>query len=109
VAPLAGAVRELLALADRGYRAARRGLPALPWRAALAVRAAASIYAAIGARIRARGCDVTAGRAVVGRGRKLALAAAAAARTAATLPAYALAAEARIPARILEASDVPPA
>jgi phytoene synthase len=108
VAPLAGAVRELLALADRGYRAARRGIPALPWRAALAVRAAASIYAAIGARIRARGCDVTAGRAVVGRGGNLARVAAASAAAVAALPARALTLEARIPSHVLEASDVPP-
>jgi len=106
VAPLAGAVGELLALADRGYRAARRGIPALPWRAALAVRAAASIYAAIGARIRARGCDVTAGRAVVGRAAKLALAARAAVRTLAA-PHRALAGSPRIPTRVVEAGDVP--
>jgi phytoene synthase len=107
VRPLAGAVRELLARADRGYRAARRGIPALPWRAALAVRAAASIYAAIGARLLARGCDVTAGRAVVGRAAKLALVARAAARTLAGAPRRALAAGAQLPTRTLEAGDVP--
>lgn len=107
VRPLAGAVGELLARADRGYRAAARGIPALPWRAALAVRAAASIYAAIGARVRARGCDVTAGRAVVSRATKLALVARATARTLAGAPRRALAAPARIPNRTLEAGDVP--
>ncbi|MCW5809129.1 MAG: phytoene/squalene synthase family protein, partial [Deltaproteobacteria bacterium] len=40
-------VADLLALADRYYRSADRGLGALPWRAALAVRAARSIYRAI--------------------------------------------------------------
>ena len=49
IAPPAAAVRELLALANRPYRAADRGIPALPWRAGLAVRAARSVYAAIGA------------------------------------------------------------
>lgn len=108
IKPLAGAVGELLALADRGYRAARRGIPALPWRAALAVRAAASIYAAIGGVIRARGCDVTAGRATVGKAKKLALVAAAAARTAAAgVRPRALAGEPRIPSRVLEVEDVP--
>ncbi|HWO19277.1 MAG TPA: phytoene/squalene synthase family protein [Kofleriaceae bacterium] len=107
VRPLAGAVGELLALADRGYRAARRGMPALPWRAGLAVRAAASIYAAIGARLRARGCDVTAGRAVVGRAQKLALVAGAAGRTLAAAPRRALAPRAQIPTRTVEAGDVP--
>ena len=107
VRPLAGAVGELLALADRGYRAARRGIPALPWRAGLAVRAAASIDAAIGARIAARGCDVTAGRAVVSRAQKLAFVAQAAGRTLAGAPRRALAPRARIPTRTVEAADVP--
>jgi 15-cis-phytoene synthase len=107
VRPLAGAVGELLALADRGYQAARRGIPALPWRAGLAVRAAASIYAAIGDRLVARGCDVTTGRAVVGPAAKLALVARAAARTLAGAPRSALAPRAQLPTRTVEAGDVP--
>jgi phytoene synthase len=104
VAPLAGAVAELLALADRHYRAARPGFAALPWRCALAVRAAASIYRAIGARIAARGHRVTAGRAVVSTPRKLALLAGAAVRTGAGLrPGR----RARPPTLVLEARDVP--
>src|SRR5262245_7342958 len=64
VAAIAWVVRELLAVADRYYRSGDRGLYALPWRAALAVRIARSVYAAIGRRIERVGCDVTAGRAV---------------------------------------------
>jgi hypothetical protein len=71
------------------------------------VRAAASIYAAIGTRVRARGCDVTAGRAFVSRAAKLALVARATARTLAGAPRRVLAARARIPTRTLEAGDVP--
>lgn len=71
-----------LALADRRYRSGDRGVPALPWRAALAVHAARSVYAAIGGRIARADHDVTAGRAIVPRGRKLALVAAAAVRVA---------------------------
>ncbi len=62
---VAGAVDELLALADRYYRSGDRGLIALPWRCAFAVRTARLVYAAIGARVRRAGCDVRAGRAVV--------------------------------------------
>jgi phytoene synthase len=68
--PLARATRRLLAEADRYYRGGQAGLPALPWRCALAVRAASSLYAAIGAEIAGRGHDVLAGRAVVGRAAK---------------------------------------
>lgn len=104
-APLAAAIRELLALADRHYRAADRGIPALPWRAALAVRAARSIYAAIGDRILRTGCDVTAGRAVVPGRRKLALVVKAALASLAS--ARRSAGPVHIPARTLEAGDVP--
>lgn len=103
---IARVVRELLALADDHYRAAAAGIPALPWRAALAVRAASSIYAAIGGVIASRGHDVTAPRAVVSRTTKLALLASAAARTLATRPDW-LAAPTHIPVRRLEIRDVP--
>ncbi|MBT8494200.1 MAG: phytoene/squalene synthase family protein [Deltaproteobacteria bacterium] len=62
---LATAVRELLSLADRYYQSGDAGLPALPWRCALAIRAARNIYAAIGEELAARHCDVMGGRAVV--------------------------------------------
>jgi phytoene synthase len=105
IAPLAGCVRDLLAVADRHYRAADRGIPALPWRAGLAVRAARSVYAAIGDRILATGCDVTAGRAVVGTPRKLALVAGAAMRAVVALPRAWR--PIHIPTRDLEVTDVP--
>ncbi|HEU0029231.1 MAG TPA: phytoene/squalene synthase family protein [Kofleriaceae bacterium] len=101
---IAATVRELLALADLHYRAAEPGLPALPWRAALAVRAARSVYAAIGDRVCAVDCDVTAGRAVVPRATKLALVAGAALRTVCSLPRLRAP---RIPTTTLEARDVP--
>jgi len=108
---LAASVRELLALADRYYRSADRGVWALPWRAALAVRAARDVYAAIGARVAAAGHDVTAGRAVVPGGTKVARVAGAVGRLALATPARAVRAlggrRARIPARVLEVDDVP--
>jgi phytoene synthase len=70
----------LLALADRYYASGDRGLAALHWRSALAVRTARLVYAAIGRVIVRRGCDVLAGRAVVSTARKLGLVAVAAAR-----------------------------
>ena len=106
-APLAGAVRELLELADVHYRAADRGIPALPWRAAIAVRAARRIYAAIGDRIRDNHCDVFAGRAIVPRRTKLRLALRAAARSIIAAPRSALASSPRIPTRVLAVEDVP--
>jgi len=104
---IAATVRDLLALADRHYRAADAGIPALPWRAALAVRAARSIYAAIGDVIASAGHDVTAPRAVVSRATKLARVAAAAARTLVAWPARAFAGAVQLPARTLELGDVP--
>ncbi len=70
--PLRAVVGEVLANAGRFYGAAEAGFLALPWRAALSIRAARAIYAAIGGRIRQAGCDVTAGRAVVPLAGKLA-------------------------------------
>jgi len=69
----ASVVAHLLAEADRYYRSADSGMVALPWRAALAVRTARLVYAAIGDRIADRGFDVTAGRAVVPGWAKIAL------------------------------------
>ncbi|MEO8702184.1 MAG: phytoene/squalene synthase family protein [Kofleriaceae bacterium] len=103
---LAGTVRELLDLAGEGYRASEPGIAALPWRPALAVRAASRVYSAIGTRILKTGCDVTAGRAVVPSAHKLALVARAMVRTFAGWPARAFAGPVHIPTRTIEASDV---
>ncbi len=71
---LLGAVERLLDEADRFYRSAEFGLAALPLRCALAVRAASLLYAGIGEKLRARGCDPFLGRAVVPTWKKLWLA-----------------------------------
>lgn len=111
VPALAGAVRELLALADRYYRSADRGLVALPWRAAFAIRSARDVYAAIGDRLARAQHDVTADRAVVPRAGKLARVVVAAVRTAASMPRRAArlarGRHHRPPTRILELRDVP--
>lgn len=111
VPALAGAVHDLLALADRYYRSADRGMIALPWRAALAIRSARDVYAAIGGRIARVDHDVTAGRATVPRSAKLARVAFAALRIAASAPRRALRSASgrqhRTPGRILELHDVP--
>jgi 15-cis-phytoene synthase len=105
--PLASAVRELLALADRYYRSADRGISMLPWRAAIAVRSARAVYSAIGDQIARADYDVTAGRAVVSHPSKLARVAAAAARIAASAPRRVLARQRYSPpTRILELADV---
>lgn len=110
-APVGHAVRDLLAIADRYYRSGDRGIRALPWRAALAVRAARRVYAAIGARIARTGYDVTAGRAVVPTGRKLAHVAAAASALALTSPARLVRSlggrAVSVPRLTLELRDVP--
>ena len=109
--PLALAVADVLAIADRYYRSGHRGISELPWRAALAVRAASRIYAAIGERIRLAGCDVLAGRAVVPHRHKLARVVGAAAHIALEAPfrvvRTARGRRAVIPRRVLELGDVP--
>jgi phytoene synthase len=65
------AVRALLDEADRLYRSADLGIVALPFRSALAIRAARYVYAAIGTELRRRGGDPFLGRAVVSRSKKL--------------------------------------
>lgn len=67
-------VRALLDEAERYYASADAGMALLGWRCALAVRTARLVYAAIGRRLEAQGCDVLAGRAVVPLFRKLLLA-----------------------------------
>ena len=58
------AVRTLLAESRRYYHSGDLGLRALPFRSALAVRAARLLYAAIGTRLRLAGYDPLRGRAV---------------------------------------------
>jgi phytoene synthase len=72
-AALCRTVEDLLELADRFYRSADRGLSALPYRSALAVRSARLVYSEIGHQLRRRGCDPLLGRVVVGTPRKLQL------------------------------------
>ena len=73
--PVAAVVAGLLAEAERYYASGDAGLWALSPRCRVAVRAARLIYAEIGAEIARRGFDPLAGRAIVPRRRKLALAA----------------------------------
>jgi phytoene synthase len=70
-AAFARALPPLLAEADRLYHLGDAGLGALGYRAAIAVRTARLAYSGIGIRVARRRHDVTAGRAVLGRGRKL--------------------------------------
>lgn len=96
-------VPELLAVADRYYRSADRGLIALPFRASIGVGSARNIYSAIGRRI-----DETEVRAVVPQYRKLAGIAAATLRAITTLPRRALRRSPHhIPSRTLELHHVP--
>ena len=83
---LARSVEELLQLADAYYASADAGMRNLSWRAALSVRAARYIYAEIGIVVRRRDGDIFAGRAVVPRRRKIALALKALGECAAELP-----------------------
>jgi phytoene synthase len=106
-APLADAVRALLALADRYYASGDRGVPALPWRAGLAVRAARRVYAAIGRRLARQHHDVTAPRAIVPRAAKYLLVARAIGRGLVAAPRALFARRARVPTRTLELADVP--
>ena len=105
---LAGAVCELLAIADRYYASADRGLIALPWRAAFAIRSAREVYAAIGTCLARAGHDVTAPRAVVSKPGKLARVAYAALCTVTAAPRRVLRRRRfQPPTRILELRDVP--
>ena len=64
----------LLDTADHYYRQAARGLYALPWRAAFAIRSASMIYQAIKGPIKARKGTPNAPRAITTRGQKFRLA-----------------------------------
>jgi phytoene synthase len=70
---IARVVQRVLARADELYRSADAGIAALPGDCRGAIRAAAWIYAAIGTRIRARGCDTITARAHTSWWRKLVL------------------------------------
>lgn len=71
--PVGRVLRRLLEVADAYYASGDAGLRFLAPRAALSVRTARSVYADIGRAIARNGYDVLAGRARVGRGRKLVL------------------------------------
>jgi len=72
---VARATADLLDRADAYYRSGDAGMPQLSLRCGLAVRTARHVYSAIGAQVRAQGCNPLAGRAVVPGRRKLWLAA----------------------------------
>ena len=70
-ASIAAVTRRLLAEAERFYHSGDAGTSALPWRAAFSVRAARSIYSAIGGRILRSDYDAYTMRAVVPQSQKL--------------------------------------
>lgn len=94
-------VSRLLREAERFYRSGDRGLADLPWRAALGVRTARLVYAAIGARVEARGIEA---RAFVPLRSKLALALRAMLASLAELPGRAALQDrgSEAPARVFE-------
>ncbi|MEZ4403491.1 MAG: phytoene/squalene synthase family protein [Kofleriaceae bacterium] len=110
-AGLHAAQLDLLALADRYYRSAARGYPALPARASAAIRTAARVYRAIGAQVRRLGPAALTERAVVGGGRKAGHVAASLGAATITAPARALdrlrGRRPRVPSSVLELDDVP--
>ena len=73
IAAIQQVTRTLLVQADRYYASADRGVPALPFRAGLAVRSARRLYHAIGLVVVAQDCDPRRGRAVVSTPKKLGL------------------------------------
>jgi 15-cis-phytoene synthase len=70
-ARLGAAITRLLSEADAFYRSGDAGLRYLPFRSRLAVATARRVYSSIGRGVLAQGADVTAGRVVVPRARKL--------------------------------------
>lgn len=64
-AAVATTVLELLKVADRYYASAAGGMRFIPWRSRLAIGVAATVYRAIGVRLRRAGGDALAGRTVV--------------------------------------------
>jgi phytoene synthase len=84
--PVARAMAHLLDEAERYYASGDRGLPALSWRCAMAIRGARLVYSSIGEEIRRADCDPLAGRAFVSRRRKVQLMLKAIATAVAELP-----------------------
>jgi len=72
-AGIAQATESMLKHADEFYRSGDSGVPYLSFRCGIAIRAARLVYGEISTRVREQGCDPFAPRAVVSRGRKLAL------------------------------------
>jgi len=72
-AGIARATESLLKHADGFYRSGDAGVQYLSFRCGIAIRAARLVYGEISTRVRAQGCDPFAPRAVVSKGRKLAL------------------------------------
>lgn len=104
---LAPTVRFLDQTAAAYYQSGTRGLALLPWPAAMAVRAAALLYAEIGVVIARRDYDVRRGRAVVSLGRKLWLVARAIAASMVELPSRLLhRAESKRPLHTVRLDDV---
>jgi phytoene synthase len=69
------AIARLLRWADKHYESGRLGLNYLDGRSAWGVATAAAVYQEIGREVRKQNCDPLAGRAFVGRSRKMTLAA----------------------------------
>lgn len=88
VAAMQSVMRSLLAEADRYYASAAHGISALPFRAGLAVRAAGTLYQAIGVLVAERRYDPRRGRAVVPLKKKLALVASSSRQHLATFPIW---------------------
>jgi phytoene synthase len=82
----AAATADLLEYADEYYVSGDLGMSELSVRCSLAVRTASAVYAAIGHRVRAQGCNPLAGRAIVPTPTKLLLAAQALYQTAYAAP-----------------------
>jgi phytoene synthase len=72
-ADVARATERLLRQADELYRSGDAGVKYLSFRCGLAIRVARLVYSEISTRVRGQGCDPFAPRAIVSRGRKLAL------------------------------------
>lgn len=91
IAAMQQVTQQLLREADKYYASADRGVPALPFRAGLAVRAARGLYHAIGLVVAAQEYDPRRVRAVVPTQRKLGLVGQALARQVLGLPSSTLA------------------
>jgi phytoene synthase len=98
---------ELLVRAEAYYRSGDAGVDLLSPRCAFAVRVARLVYSRIGARVRQRGCDPLAPRAMVSSPHKYALVARALIETAVGLPAAMLGARPRAPHEPLDFGELP--